>query len=286
MNLIVDALKFTWGLLNSAFVIAFVGGLTGALGGALGAQHIIERTNRRAELLRELRNTNAAIMIGFSIVNAALALKKQHVQPMYEQFAAHKAALAKFNADRAAGQLAQGAQFPFVADLRSFPHPILPIETLKGLLFEKISAQGRALALLSVIEQSLVGVREAVLRRDALTQRFQSGEIPNQQVPFYYFGLPLPSGTNQEYPDLIAAIHEYLDDLGFFAVLLCEDLVAHGESVRTTFTEKFGKDAPKVSTVDFSGPREAGLLPPEANYADWLKGFTTKDKNEAVASEA
>jgi hypothetical protein len=272
-----------WEFLNSVFVISFVGGLTGALGGALGAQHIIERTSRRSELLRELRNTNAAIMVGFSIVNAALALKKQHVQPLYEQFNLQKKALEKFNADRQAGTLPQGAQFPFVADLRSFPAPIVPIETLKELLFDKISAQGRALALASVIEQTLVGLTEAVSRRDALVRQFQSGGIPNQQIPSYYFGLPLPTGTNQEYPDLIHAIHEYVDDLAFFGVLLCEDLVIHGGSVRTALTKKFEKEAPKVSTVDFSGPRQAGLLPPEKNYADWLNGFKNQDKNEAPA---
>lgn len=283
MDLLLQALKLTWEFLNSAFVIAFVGGLVGALGGALGAQHIIERTSRRSEIVRELRNTNAGIMVGFSIVNAALALKKQHVQPMYEQFEAHRVDLAKFNADRAAGQLSKGAQFPFIADLRSFPAPLVPIETLKDLVFEKITAQGRALALVSVIEQSLVGLRDAIARREGLIQQFKGGAISNEQVPFYYFGLPLPTGTNQEYPDLIQAIHEYLDNLAFFAALLCKDLVAHGESVRMALTKRFGKEAPKVATVDFSGPTKAGLLPPEEPYADWLKGFGNQDKTDPGA---
>lgn len=283
MDYLLLALKTTWEYLNSAFVIAFVGGLAGALGGALGAQHIIERSGRRAELLRELRNTNAATMVGFSIVNAALALKNQHVQPMYEKFQSDKAALAKLEADRAAGQLVPGTQFPFVADLRSFPAPIVPIETLKALVFDKISAQGRALALVSVIEQSLVGLHNTIGHRDAMCRRFQSGAIPNQQIPHYYFGLPLPSGTNQEYPDLVETIHEYLDDLVFFAALLCEDLNSHGKAVRKAFFETFGKEAPKAAAADFSGPRKSGLLPPDKNYADWLKAFATKDANEAVA---
>lgn len=286
MDQILLTLKSVWDVLNSAFVIAFVGGLSGALGGALGAQHIIERGSRRAELLRELRNTNAATMVGFSIVNAALALKNQHVQPMFEKFQADKAALAKFNVDRAAGLLSEGTAFPFVADLRSFPSPIVPIETLKALIFDKISAQGRALALVSVIEQSLVGLHNAIEHRDAICRRFQSGAIPNQQIPYYYFGLPIPAGTNQEYPDLVATILEYVDDLAFFAALLCEDLNFHGEAVRGAFTEKFKEKPPKVAAADFSGPRKSGLLPPDKNYADWLKAFTTKNPNEAVAHEA
>lgn len=283
MDSFLIALKYVWDFLNSAFVIAFVGGLTGALGGALGAQHIIERAGRRAELLRELRNTNAATMVGFSIVNAALALKSQHVQPMFEKFQADKTSLSEFKAELSAGRIPQGTQFPFVADLRSFPAPIVPIETLKTLVFEKISAQGRALALVSVIEQSLVGLHAAVGHRDALCRRFQSGAILSEQIPYYYFGLPLTSGTNQEYPDLVTTIHEYVDDLAFFAALLCEDLNSHGEVVRTAFTEKFGKKAPKSAAADFSGPRKSGLLPPNKNYADWLKAFATKDDNETVA---
>jgi hypothetical protein len=283
MDSLLVPLNSVWGFLNSAIVIAFVGGLTGALGGALGAQHIIERAARRAELLRELRNTNAATMAGFSIVNAALALKNQHVQPMFEKFHADKAALAKFETDRAAGQLPPGTQFPVVADLRSFPAPIVPLETLKTLVFEKISAQGRGLALVSVIEQSLVGLHNAIGHRDAMCGRFQSGAIPNQQIPYYYFGRPLPEGTNQEYPDLVESIHEYVDDLAFFAALLCEDLNSHAEAVRKTFSDKFRKEAPNAAAADFSGPRKSGLLPPEKNYADWLKAFATKDPNEAVA---
>jgi hypothetical protein len=222
-------------------------------------------------------------MAGFSIVNAALALKKQHVKPMFEKFQADRAALEKFESDRAARRLPQGAQFQLVADLRSFPVPTIPIETLKALVFEKISAQGRALALVSVIEQSLVGVREAILRRDALIQRFQSGAIPTQQLPYHYFGFAHATGTNQEYPDLVGAIHEYVDDLAFFSALLCEDLNAHGEAIRAAFAKKFKKQAPNSTAADFSGPRQAGLLPPEKNYSDWLKAFVTKDASEAVA---
>lgn len=266
----------TWGL-NSSFAIAFVGGLTGAFGGALGAQHIVERSKRRDELLKELRNTNAATMVAFSICNAAMALKKQHVQPMYEQFVRDNDAIHAFKEQRAAGQL-PGTEYRFMADLRSFPAPTVPIETLKGLVFEKISAYGRPLALVSVLDQSLVGLREAIVKRDAIAQRVKSGSILSEQVTHHYFGWPLSNGdTNQEYPDLVAAIHTYVDDIVFFSTLLCTDLISHGNKARAAFTKKFGKGAPKVSTVDLSSPREKGLIPPEAQYADWINAFMEHD---------
>lgn len=278
MDLLSQAIKLICEFLNSSFVIAFVGGLVGALGGALGAQHIIERSNRRSEIVRELRSTNAGIMVSFSIVTAALALKKQHVRPMYEKFNAHKAEFELFKQAHLAGRIPRNTQFPFLADLNSFPAPLAPIDTLKDLVFEKVTAQGRALALVSVIEQTLVGLRDSVAHRERLIEKFKSGDIPNEHVPYYYFGLPLQGGTNREYPDLIQVIHEYLDDLAFFSMLLCEDLAAHGNSIRSVFSKKYGKGAPKVSSVDFSSPKKAGLIPAEELYSDWLKGFAHQGK--------
>lgn len=269
-----------WGALNSNFAMAVIGGLTGAFGGALGAQHIVERSRRRDDLLKELRNTNAATMVTFSTCNAALALKKQHVQPMHEQFAREKEALRNFNEQRATGQRQGNAEYHFVADLRVFPAPVVPIETLKDLVFHKMSAYGRALALVSVLEQSLLGLKEAILKRDLLIQRFSSGAVPAEQLPQYYFGMPLRTGdTNQEYPDLVEAIYSYVEDIAFFSALLCVDLISHGNRTHAAFTKRFGKGAPNVTTVDFSKPREKGLIPPEAQYADWLKAFAEQDSS-------
>src|SRR5688500_8489592 len=64
---------------NSAFTTSLIGALAGAFAGAVAAQRVAERSKRREELTKELRNTNAAITLAFSIVNGALAVKKQHV---------------------------------------------------------------------------------------------------------------------------------------------------------------------------------------------------------------
>ena len=272
-----------WGALNSNFAIAVIGGLAGAFGGALGAQHIVERSKQRDDLLKELRNTNAATMVAFTACNTALALKKQHVQPMYELFAHEKEALRNFKEQRATGQRQGNAEYRFVTDLRVFPAAVVPIETLKDLAFNKISAYGRALALVSVLEQSLLGLKEAIMKRDLLVQRFASGGIPAEQAHLYYFGMPLPTGdTNQEYPDLVEAIHSYVDDIAFFSALLCDDLIAHGRRIHKAFAQKFGKGAPSVSTADFSGPRQTGLLPPDTQYADWLNAFAEQDSGGKV----
>jgi hypothetical protein len=274
---------FSWqcgaAFLNSAFTTSLIGALAGAYAGARAAQRITERSKEREQLLSQIRTTNAATMVAFSACNAGLAIKKQHVQPMYEGFVQAKAELETFRQQRATGQRQGNAEYRFVADMRGFPAPSAPIETLKDLVFHRISAQGRALALVAVLEQSFAGVKEMIAKRDALIHRFASGAVPKDLIPNFYFGTPLPSGdTNQEYPDLIMGIHSYVDDIAFFSSLLCADLIAHGNRAHAAFTKKFGKGAPRVSTANFTGPREKGLIPPDAQYVDWLNAFVEQDK--------
>lgn len=268
-----------WNLLNSSFPIAFVGGLTGAVGGALGAQYIAEKARRREEQLRELRSTNAAIMVSFSICNGALALKHQHVQPMWEKFAKDKIGLEDFQRRRAAGEVATDATFELMADMRSFSAPIMPMETLKTLVYERISAYGRPLAVVAVLEQSLVGMQEVARKRDQLVRTFSSGAVAQELFPHLYFGLRQKNGdTNQEYPDVVETLHSYVDDVAFFSSLLCEDLIKHGAEVRAALAKNSEKNVPRVSTADFSGPKAKGLMPQDAQYKDWISAFQSHDK--------
>jgi len=267
----------SWQFLNSNIAIAFVGGFTGAIGGALGAQAIAERSRKREERLKQLRYTNAAIMVAHTICNAALALKKQHVQPMREAFLQSKIELEAFKAKRDAGQIAPDVEFHIQMDLRSYPAPVVPIDTLKHIVFQEVSAVGRPLALVAVIEQTLIGLRNAIARRDQLIQRFETGEIPGNRHAQYYFGLPLQGGhVNQEFPDLVEVIHSYANDLAFFSYQLCSDLLKHGVKVREALTKKPSNQVPHVSEVDFSGPLKSGLIPPASQYADWVNSFVEK----------
>jgi hypothetical protein len=272
------SLDLLWSVLNANFTIAFVGGFTGAIGGALGAQYIAERMKRREELLRELRSTNASIMTCFSICNAALMLKHQHVKPMHDEFEKQKVELNNFKKKFFLNGTPITQEYRFTADMRTFPALVVPLDTLKTLVFERISVYGRPLALVSVLEQSLVGLKRAIDHRDCLIQRFQSGTTPKELLAHHYFGLQQSNGdTNQEYPDTVVAIFSYVDDVAYFSSLLCSDLVKHGEQVRAMLAKSSDKSVPHVSKADFSGPKSKGLLPSEENYTDWLQGFQTQE---------
>lgn len=280
---ICSVLNYIGGLLNSSFGIALIGGTGGALFGALGAQHIAERSKRRDELTKEIRTTNAASMVAFSICSAALSLKKQHVHPMHTKYVEDCNVLDEFTKQQETGGSQNVGVHRFVADFRTFPTPVAPLETLKDLVFQKLSVHGRPLALVAVIEQSLVGLSKSIEKRDSLIQRFSSHVVPKDLLHLYYFGKPLPSGDiDQNYPDTVKAIHIYLDNLVFFTALLCDDLVAHGNRLHEAFIEQFKKGAPKVSAADFTEAREKGLILPFSEYKDWLKGIVESDREETV----
>jgi hypothetical protein len=85
---IVDVIRWedAKGFFNSAFTTSLLGSLAGAFAGAVAAQRIVERGKRREELLSEIRNTNAAIVLAFGVCNLYLTLKKQSVKAMGESY--------------------------------------------------------------------------------------------------------------------------------------------------------------------------------------------------------
>ncbi len=262
-----------WEALNSGFGLAFVGGLTGAFGGALGAQRIVERGKAREEAIRELRDTNAACTVAFMCCNAGLRSKNQHIRPIYEQLTADKQKLSAAKAAQAAG--AQAIQVQLLADLKVFPAPVLPIDVLRNLAFNRISSPARVLALVADMEQALVGLQLSIAKRDALIDEFRS--VPKNLLHCHYLGAVLPDGsTNQEYPDVVEVIHSYVDDLIWFSATLCGELVSYGNERRKRMRKRDRRAAPSMAAPDFSGPRKDGLFPSDDQYSSWTNAFKTK----------
>jgi len=214
-------------------------------------------------------------MVSFSICNAALALKKQHVLPLKDHFEKERASALAFQEKRSKGELPKDLEHRITADFQTFPGLTVPNDTLKSLVYEGISSYGRSLALVAVLEQSLVGLSDAMRKRNDIVHRFASGAIPAEHFAQFYFGLPLPNGnTDKDYPDVVEAIYSYVDDIAFFSSMLCADLIEHGEVIRKRLVKISKKNIPKVSTADFSTPKAKDLIPKESQYADWLSAFT------------
>jgi len=258
--------------LDSNLSIAFFSSLAGAFGGAIAAQRVIEKSKEKEAVLRELRSTKAAVMVSLSICNAHLALKRQHSLPLYEQFTKDREKAEDIYHKLDSG-FAVTEPFHFTGDMKTFSAPSVPIDTLQNLVFNEISAHGKALSAVSFLQGAYAGLKEVLSHREKLIAKFHSKEISEKEFPYYYFGIKMPTGhINQEYPDLIDAIHSYINDVIFFSVAICEDLAAHGNQLRSVH-KKLIKKVAEVHAPDFSGPKESGLIPPDSEYSSWTGSF-------------
>ena len=128
-----------------------------------------------------------------------------------------------------------------------------------------------------MVEQALTELAHAIQVRQEQVERFRSEDMSVELKTQTYFGLQRRDGnTDSLYHDSMVAIAQYTDDIAFFSAELAEELQAHAVRMRERLL-KLAKDAPKATTVDFSGPRDSGLLPPREDYKAWLAGFKSQD---------
>lgn len=264
--------------LNSQFSSSVIGSLAGAGFGAWGAQHIAERAKRREELVKEIRNTNTAMMLAFSICNSLLSMKKQHIRPLKDNFEKQRSAFLEHHEKRKLGQVAPGVLFLFGADFETFRSPEFPIGILQRETFEKLSLVGRPLNLVITLTQTLQSMRESCEKRNQLIESFRASAHPPDILAALYFGLPLKDSIDKNYADSVDAIYSQTDDAIFFSHLLIGDLKMHGQEVSAVFKRAFKKDVPKISDANFEKAEKAGLLPDAAQYADWNSMFVKNAK--------
>jgi hypothetical protein len=271
-------------LLNSNFASALVGALAGAFAGALAAQRIGDRAKERQELRAEIRHTNAAIVVASSICSGGLALKNQVTRDIYETYTKCRTDFEEYlQGSRRAGQQPANGLYEFRADLRSLPMPLLPIDVLRELLYEKISATGRPLALVAALAGSISSLSEFIQNRHRLIEGFK--QMPDDRrsrlLPALYFGLQYQEGhVSEEFRDTVEALHRFNDDIIFFSNLLCEDLMAHGDRVVERYRKVAKVKEEVIHRVDYSDARKLGLMPDRTNYRDWFDGFVTTPRGE------
>ena len=259
-----------------------MGALAGAFAGAYAAQRSASRSKRKDEIVREVRQTNAAMSVSFTIFNAAIALKGQHVARLAAGLNSGRVRALEFLAKRAAGEFSPDTPFEFQADLSLLPLMRVPGELLREVVFSKLSVTGRPLNLATVITNTAHVLDDSIEKRNSLIAEMKEVSARNRnEVAWRYFGLPTSDGTHSEYPDTLGAIVRYLDDLIFFSKLLCRDLREHGLALAAEFKQKFDENELRISEVEFVGPKIVGLIPAEEEYQDWLTGFPKREEKNA-----
>ena len=274
-----SGLSSVWLFLNSQFALTLVGTIFAAFAGAYGAHTIIERNKRREEWQRELRITNAAIMVSFEICNSFLSLKKQNVKDLGFQYNRDKNSFVEFQNGRRHGQIPSDTVFEFKADFRSMNPMTMPDEILVKQVFEQIFAGARAYTLTNILIRTMDSLNQSIVQRNELIDTWKkSPETLGNNLIRFYFGFPDPNGhVDHSYPDSIKSICSLTDDCIFFSQLLCTDLADHGERLK----KRLGKRAPNVNRPDFCKGVEEGLMPGPENYEDWTTMFVERgDQNK------
>lgn len=255
---------------ESNFITALVGSLAGAFGGAWAAQRIAERTKLREELLREIRNTNAASSMLYGIANSHLGLKSQHVQALRDRYLEEATRLELFLKAKQARTVPPQQVFQFNADLQTLKPIFSPSEQIQKLMFDHISITGAALFVLPVLLGSIQSLNECLLDRNRLVEEWKAKQP--ERFPDVYFGLEQDSVVDQRYKMLVDAIYRQTDDVIAFSTMIGDALYDHAIELRRRLRERFRTDGPAITKLDFSRFKE--FLPPSEEYKNFHAMFS------------
>jgi len=142
---------WVWKALNSSLASSLVVAFTGSLFGAYTAKRIAERAKLKDDLLKEIRNINAASIIAFGITNSHIAIKKQHVRGLYKRFHDKRQELIDIRNKNERGELKQKVVFNFQADFESLAPLAQPIGALQNLIFDKLTSTGKVALLAATL---------------------------------------------------------------------------------------------------------------------------------------
>lgn len=272
--------EFVSDIARSNFFVALFASVAGAYFGAYAAQRASDKANRRRDLTKEIRQTNAAIASAYSIFNAGIAAKRQHIAPLNERYARARTEALKAleaikrdaaNADR---------EIRFLAEMLALPLLRLPGAEMRSQVFDHLTITGRPLTVAIVIAQTSSSLDEAIHRRNMLIERFKTIN-DNRTTALLYFGIADSQGQkNTEYPDALYAMSRYTDDSIFFSKLLALDLRTHGLRLKEKYETEIGGESPEVAEIDFKDKRIEGLVPPKSEYRDWFDNFPLWDSHE------
>jgi len=261
-----------------ALIVAVVIPLSASFFGAWTAQRIAERNRFRDDIVKEIRNTNAAISLAMSVCNTAMALKRQQVTGAKRDFDLAKASYVEHVRLRTTGQIQGNTPYRFTLALMTLPPPKFAIDSMRSVVLDRISVVGRPLHLaveLAEFAARLVGAMDA--RNHHIEAIKKNGGINTDEAARRLFGLPFGDGQHDlTFEQTLAAAVTITDDMIFFAYLLCKDLQKHGHWLVEKYHKRVGGIYPHVTDIEFSERIADGTIPPAEQYADWTTKFVER----------
>jgi hypothetical protein len=250
--------------------------LIGAAFGTFAGAWIASRSQTKKTIIAEFNAIAKADMLAIQIANTCMALKRQHVQPVYE---GHLQIIRDFEAykkSRATG----GAQvaFSYSAELKTLSPMKMPIEALEKLLLEQVSIRGRGLAAAVELATTVDVLRMVIEGRNALIEELKGIQNRTERQKLeMLIGLRTASGViDNRFTNITEAMFLKTNDCIFFARILSNDLHKYGAKLFKRYRWRFRLKGLMAEAADWSPGISSGLLPDEADYQGWLRGFQQK----------
>jgi hypothetical protein len=241
--------------------------VTAAFGTLVGAW-LTSRSQEKRRIVEEVKALHAAHSLCFSIVNRAFALKRQQVRPMKQR---HDEAVAAFLTHQQNGQ----GVLELKLDLQSLSPLKFPGDLLEKMVFEKcgVSAKGYAAAI--SLTGAIDDLKNATDYRNDLISDFRArnAEMNELQRIQLYVGAPSAGQVDNRFPHNIEALSQKTDDCIFFSMTLVDELLRRSDQLWARNRWKYRLGVPKLLPADWTMAKEAGLVPDETEYANWIRGF-------------
>jgi hypothetical protein len=249
-------------LLNTNFSSA----LFGAFFGSLSTYIFANRAKAFDDIAREIKFTNDAIESCGNITNSARGYMVQLIMPLKLDYDSNLTKFNSFQKMKAENPGAIEDQFHIVCDYKKLPSFFIPTAALL-VACENISPNGNEIMMARSLAQSVEQLSELIAERNLLVDEMRGfSHIENIQKIAMYLGVGLAGFDDQRNRNIIEGLYNVNQDCIWFGVKVCHALTAHGMKLRA------GKNRfKKIKNFNFDKIVQEGLMPPDENYASWIK---------------
>lgn len=263
-----------------SITIALMGGglgaLAGAWGGARAAQRISDRVKGEEAARRELREIGAAIQLALRVIVLFVAVKRQSIVPLVAHYRLQQNTIIGHVMGQKLGYIALDEP----VELGRFDYEVMepievPVDWLSKLVVEEIDLTGRGVAAALTLCGTTSSLNLTIRQRNELVAEHKANKAMSKDERVrLLFGLPHKDGAiDLSYLGAINGLERQIDDCIFFCKTAIVDLGKYAKLRQELFKKKWKKRAPAVPRISLEEVGRLGLVPPDSEYADWLRGF-------------
>ncbi|WP_426410093.1 hypothetical protein [Bradyrhizobium ganzhouense] len=235
--------------------------------GTLVGAYVASRAQEKRRVIDELKAVHVAYGLCFTIVNKALAIKRQHIRPMkttydeaverYDNFVVNPVGV-----------------FELDLDLKTLSQPRFGVSALEKIVFEKFALGHRGIAAATSLADATEDLRLSIDYRNNLISEFQKRQpMPHLERIAFYVGAYMEEQVDQRFGHNIDALNHQADDCIFFGMTLADELLRLERKLHARKGWKYRLGVPRQYPANWSIAQEQNLIPSDDQYADWLRGF-------------